>query len=115
MLAARKATQFAARRFGLTARVITEIYARRNGLDTTKGVLVTGLVPGGPGRSSGLRQGDIILKIGKREISNLAEFKRLYQELIEAKTKTVLLSVQRGNARMLRALSPSTKDEEEDE
>ena len=114
-LAAAKATQFAAKRFGITARVITETYARSNGLDDTMGVLVTSMVQGGPGASSGLRRGDIIRKIGKKTITDLASFKRLYEELIKAKTETVLLSVQRGNARMLRALSPSTKDEEEDE
>ena len=52
---------------------------------------------------------------GTPEVTDLAGFRKLYKELIEAKTKTVLLSIRRGGARMLRALSPSTKDEEEDE
>ncbi|MHC4729839.1 MAG: S1C family serine protease [Planctomycetota bacterium] len=112
-LRARKAEQFAARRFGLTVRAITEQYARRNGLPSTDGVLVTGVAGGGPAAASGLRTGDILLKLGRQAVADLEGFKAIYE-----KTKqeaNVLVSLRRGKAHMFRALNPTRSESEEDE
>jgi len=115
-LPARIAKQFDARRFGLTARVITARYARTNGLKSDKGVLVTGVRPGGPGAAAGLRRGDIIEKVGRNEVKDLESFQKLYRAAMRDKKKSVLLSVRRGGEHMFKALSPSTRtDEDEDE
>ena len=114
-LKARRAEQFAARRFGLTVRVITEQYARRNHLDSTEGVLVTGVAPGGAARAAGLRRGDVIEKLGKSRVANLDGFKALCEAIVENGESNVLVSIRRGNAKMFRALSPSKSGDEEDE
>ena len=114
-LPARTAKQFAARRFGLTARVITDRYARQKGLPSTAGVLITGVLGGGPGATGGLQRGDIILKLGRAEVKDLETFTRIYRELVKSGKKTVLVSVRRGGQSMFRTLSPSTRDDEEEE
>jgi serine protease Do len=113
---ARRADQFDARRFGLTARGISDQYARRQGLGSKEGVLITGVVAGGPAAASGLRPGDIIYKLGKEPVADLEAFRVRYDSIVkEESEETVLLSVRRGGARMFRALSPSKKDSEEEE
>jgi serine protease Do len=114
-LPSKKARQFAARRLGLTARVITGPYARRAGLSSTDGVLVTGVSAGGPAASGDVRQGDIILSIDRKAVKDLAAFEKLYDELVKAKREKVLVSVKRGTQVILRVLSPATRDPEEDE
>ena len=79
-LRAHRAEQFAARRFGMTVRTITELYARRNGLPSTQGVLVTGVVSGGPAAASGLRTGDIVLELGRETVRDLESFKEIYEK-----------------------------------
>jgi len=116
-LQALKAEQFDARRFGLTARLITDQLARRDGLPSTEGVVVTGVVAGGPAAAGGLRAGDILLAIDREKIADLDAFRQLYEKTVAARPETVLLSVRRGNALMYRALTPgrATGEEEEDE
>ncbi|MCZ6786727.1 MAG: trypsin-like peptidase domain-containing protein [Planctomycetota bacterium] len=114
-LAAKKADQFDAKRFGLTARVITERYARQRGLGSTEGVLVTGVVAGKAAASAGVRSGDIILKVGKSTVWDLDAFRVRYRSTIQAQTKTVLLSIKRGRQKLVRVLTPAKKDDEEDE
>jgi len=114
-LRARRADQFAARRFGLTARAITPQYARLNALPSTHGVLVTSIAPGGPSAAGGIRRGDIILKLNNREIDGLETFREVYGNVVRRKTRSVLVSVRRGRALTLRAISPSRRDPEEEE
>jgi len=114
-LKALKAEQFAARRLGFTARVISERYARRNGLHSTAGVLLTGVAPGGPAAATGLRTGDIVLQLDRKPVKDLASFRALYRNAIDAGRSSILLSVQRGGATMLRVLTPSKTDPEDDE
>ena len=114
-LKARKAEQFAAKRFGLTARAISEQYARRRGLPDTKGVLITGVANGGAAASSGVQRGDVILRLGKDPVSDLETFRKLYEDIVEAKKETVLVSIRRGRSQTFRTISPSKKDEEEDQ
>ncbi|MFQ5844869.1 MAG: trypsin-like peptidase domain-containing protein, partial [Planctomycetota bacterium] len=114
-LPSRKAEHFDARRFGLTARAITERYARRRGLLSTDGVLVEGIVAGGPAAAAGLRRGDIILRLRRDAVTDLDAFGRLYRAIRKESPKTVLVSIRRGQEQMLRALTPSRKDEEDDE
>ena len=116
-LKARQADQFAAKRFGLTVRAISARYARRNGLESTQGVLVTGVAGGGPAAAGDVRRGDIILKVGKETVKSLEAFQELYGAAIEKPgAGNVLMSIRRGTARMFRAVKPSKKgSEEEDE
>ena len=95
--------------------MITGPYARRAGLSSTDGVLVTGVSAGGPAASGDGRQGDIILSIDRKAGKDLAAFEKLYDELVKTKREKVLVSVKRGTQVILRVLSPATRDPEEDE
>jgi serine protease Do len=112
---AQRVDQFLARRFGLTVRAMTEQDARRSGTTSTAGVVVTGVTPGGPAATGGLRPGDVVLKVGAAGVADLESFKGLYAKVEGA--DSVLLGIRRGLGMTLRALTPSREDgdEEEDE
>ncbi|MCZ6574772.1 MAG: trypsin-like peptidase domain-containing protein [Planctomycetota bacterium] len=114
-LGALKLEYFDARRFGLTARPVTERFARQRGLKSTAGVVITGVTGGGPAAAADLQAGDIILKVQRKSVESLQSFRKLYREIQKDMPEKVLVSIQRGQARMFRALTPSKKDEEDDE
>ncbi|MCX7965574.1 MAG: PDZ domain-containing protein, partial [Syntrophorhabdaceae bacterium] len=49
--------------------------ARHFKLKDTRGVIVTEVQPGSPAYEADIREGDIIIKIGKRTIKNVNDFK----------------------------------------
>ena len=57
------------------------------------GVLVTDVARGSPAARYGLRPDDVIFAVNRREVANLAEFRRLVSEA----GRVLALSVQRGN------------------
>ncbi|MDH3593136.1 MAG: PDZ domain-containing protein, partial [Planctomycetota bacterium] len=114
-LTATKALRFDARRFGCTVRDVTARFARRTGMGTPRGVLVTGVVRGGPAAVSGLRTGDVILALGKDDIAGLNEFENRYDEAIKGSVETVLVNVWRNQRKLFRVLKPAPKEEDEDE
>jgi len=66
-------------------------------LDVTRGVLVTGIVPGGPAERGGLREGDVVLAIGDLEIGGQTSFIEALEPL--APGDRVAVTVQRGDRR----------------
>jgi len=112
-LAADKSRQFEARRFGLTALEITPEMARELGLPGDEGVLVTGVVAGGPAESAGIRAGDVILEMAQSAVAGLDGFRAACDAA--AGGKAVLFSVKRGQARMMRVVTPAVRDREEEE
>ncbi|MCX7966705.1 MAG: DegQ family serine endoprotease, partial [Syntrophorhabdaceae bacterium] len=57
--------------FGLVVQNITPEIARHFKLKDTRGVIVTEVQPGSPAYEADIREGDIIIKIGKRTIKNV--------------------------------------------
>jgi len=82
-------------KFGLTAMDISPDIIQRYGLKNNKGVLITGIDPGGPGASANLRQGDLILELNDIEIADLKTFLAALKKV--QKGQVVRLLVQRGS------------------
>ncbi|WP_457601023.1 Do family serine endopeptidase [Hydrogenivirga sp.] len=63
-----------------------------------EGVLVVGVVPGSPADRSGLKPGDVIMRVNYREVKSVNEFYSMIENLREAgKTKALLLVRRNGN------------------
>lgn len=61
--------------FGLVVQNITPEIARHLKLKDTRGVIVTEVQPDSPANNADIREGDIIIKIGKKTIRNVNDFK----------------------------------------
>jgi len=61
--------------YGLVVQNITPDIARHLKLKDQRGVIVTDVQPGSPAQDADIRQGDIIIKIGRRTIKNVNDFK----------------------------------------
>ncbi len=89
---------------GLSVQPVTPDVARQLGLDHARGVVVTRVDPGSPADQAGLDQGDVILRIGDRDIRNQGD----YQAAIAGakKGKTVLVRAWRDGHTLFFALRP---------
>lgn len=68
---------------------MTESLAESFGLKEVRGVLVAEVEPGSPAEKAGLKEGDIILKVGGKEVPSSAAFRNMIA-LFEPGTKTTL-------------------------
>jgi serine protease Do len=82
--------------WGFTAGDVTPQIARAAQLSSRRGVIVTGVETGGAAANAGLTPQDLILTIDEQPIANLAEFRRLYADLVDSGSELVLLDVKRG-------------------
>lgn len=55
---------------GASGQPVTQDISRNLGLERPQGVLVSNVYPGGPADQAGLRIGDVILKVGDREVAD---------------------------------------------
>jgi serine protease Do len=69
---------------------------RRAQLTSRKGVVTSGVRPGGLAANAGLKPGDIILRVDDSEIQSLSSFKEVFDGLVEGGTPLVLLTVKNG-------------------
>jgi len=76
---------------GLGLQPVTPDIARRLGLDTPEGVLVSEVAPDGPAAQAGLRPGDLILEVDQQAVSAPDDVARLTGD-----HESVLLLVRRG-------------------
>lgn len=95
-LSALKGTQVELEAWGFTVTELTSAIARRAGLGSTEGVLVTGVQTGGVAGIAGLQRGDLILTLDEQPIADLQSFLELYQEVVDNQQELVLLDVRRG-------------------
>jgi len=77
--------------WGATFRNISLLAAKELKRDATTGILVTSVRPGGPcGQAKPeITQGDIVLRVGNKEVKNLAELESITAEIVAGKTKPV--------------------------
>ena len=80
--------------FGLRAQNLTPEIAQQLGLADTTGVVVTEVEPGSPADVAGLRRGDVIVEVNRKEIANLTELQAQMQD----GDKSVLMLIRRDDA-----------------
>ncbi len=83
---------------GLTVQAISPQFAEKLGLDRAEGVVITSVKVGSPGHEAGLRSGDMILKMGRKPIRNLTDFRNAVEKA--KKGKSILFLVQRGESKL---------------
>jgi len=83
-------------KWGFVGQNVTERLARREKLPGTMGVYVTGVRRGEPAEEAGVEEDDIIVRVGTRDVSDVADLRREYAAAIEARKDRVLLRVRRG-------------------
>lgn len=74
-------------------------------LQATSGVLIVDIEPGSPAADGGLSVGDVIVKIGDREVTGLRDYRSIMEEL-EGRTKAIAFMVQRGEHTYFVAVKP---------
>lgn len=90
--------------FGMTVQNITDEIARQLQLESSDGVLISDVEPGGSADRAGLRRGDIILEINRKAVKNLDDYRAVIRDLNS--DEGAVLYIQRGNSRIFIALKP---------
>ncbi len=62
---------------GLVVQDITPQIAKRLGIEKTGGVIITNVYRGSPAWDAGLRKGDIIIELNKKEIDDVNQYKKI--------------------------------------
>jgi len=71
-------------RYGIRVQQLTSSLASHFNFKGQKGVLVSGVVSGSVSEASGIRMGDIITKIGLKEVENVKDFEETFDALKDA-------------------------------
>ena len=80
---------------GLEVQELNRSLAERFDIDRgIDGILITSVERGSPGAKAGLRMGDVILRVGSKEITSVKEFRKL---AAPEDTQIILLLIQRGD------------------
>lgn len=102
------------RQWGLTAEEITPLIAQTNLLDSTAGVLISGVRTGSPASEAKppLREKDVITRVEGKEVEHLGTLRALFDEIMtrEPTPKWVVIEFRRGGERMISALAPRPDD-----
>ncbi len=78
--------------------------AQRYDVQTTRGVVVISIDPDSPAQDAGIRVGDVIIAIGKKSITDVADFERTAADLETG--KPVIFHMQRGDRKLYVAVTP---------
>jgi serine protease Do len=78
--------------WGLTVAPIDPRAARRFGIENREGVIVAEIAQGGPADEAGLRPGDVIVRIGQTQISNMSDYEKAVDALGDADRMLVLVA-----------------------
>ena len=87
-------TNFA--KWGLVGQDITDRLAKREKLPTAQGVYVTGVRRGEAAERAGVKDDDIIVRVGDKDVGSVSALKREYNAADKKKETMVLLRVRRG-------------------
>ncbi len=88
---------------GFSVKDLDKNLAARFGIKKDNGVIITDVQPGSEAAAKGLRPGDIILRIGDKEISSVREFNKEYDKYEQG--DPVLLLIQRKKLKLFVALT----------
>ena len=80
--------------FGVALQNLSPQIARQLGVKVDKGVVVTRVAPGSAAQEAGLQPGDVISKINREPVSDVADFSRKMKKL--GGKESVLLLIHRG-------------------
>ena len=80
--------------WGLRAQDLTPALADQLELDTAEGVIVTDVDPSGPAAEAGIRRGDIIIELDRKEVKSARDLAKK----LDASDEGVLALVRRGEA-----------------
>jgi serine protease Do len=75
-----KADSVEQKELGLEASDLSAAQAKQLGFDGFTGVLITQVDPDGPAYEAGLREGMLIRKVGREDVTSIADFRRLVGE-----------------------------------
>jgi len=93
--------------WGLSVREVTRKYATERQLDSSEGVVVTGLSPGYPAAKAELEQSDIILNVNQQPVKDLDAFQKIYNDSTKRKAPLVLLEIARNRGRQSKVMKLS--------
>lgn len=77
---------------------ITPALQQQYNLEEEKGVVVTNIQPGSIGQRAGLREGDLILKVNRKEINSVADFNRILEDVKPG--QPIALYLKRGDQKL---------------
>jgi serine protease Do len=86
-------------KLGVTVQEITPAVAKALQLDATQGVVVTDVAEDGPAVKKGIQVNDVILRVGKKNIKTLDDFKAALAEHPDEKTIAVFVKTDGDAAR----------------
>lgn len=79
---------------GVDPQPVTPELAKALGLDAAKGALLAEVVPGTPAAKSGLRSGDVVMRLNEQAIENAGAFRNLIASTVPG--TSITLEVRRG-------------------
>lgn len=90
---------------GLTVMDLTKDIARQLGLNDERGVVVVRVETGSPAYEAGIKKGDIIKEMDRKQINDLEDFNRIASNI--KRDETVLLFINRGGKKFYVTLKAS--------
>ncbi|HZX14148.1 MAG TPA: PDZ domain-containing protein, partial [Thermodesulfobacteriota bacterium] len=87
---------------GLVVQEVNPQIQRRLRIEDSEGVIITNVDSGGPAQEAGLRVGDLILEINKKQIRNLDDYRKAIDSIKNG--ETALLLIKRGKNTIYSAL-----------
>jgi serine protease Do len=109
--------EVAFRLWGLTGMEITDKIAFDHHLDSTDGVLISGVRDGGPGALAepSLAGGDVIGSLDGQKVKNLDEFIKIYEKMTtsDKPSKSILVQFDRSGKNNVTLVKPKPNDEED--
>jgi serine protease Do len=85
-----------AKSFGLSVQDLNRDLAEQLGLDQAKGVVVADVDPEGPASEAGIRRGDVIVEVDRKEVKDAKSL----QKALEKSEDRALLLVRRGDTQL---------------
>ncbi len=89
---------------GIQVEELTEANARSLNLDEDKGVVITQVDPDGPSHNK-LQQGDVIIKIDRKEVNNLDDYRQAVKSMKDRK-EAILFRLIRNGVKTFEAVEP---------
>jgi serine protease Do len=93
---------------GLSVETMTDDIANQYGIEPGEGAIVVNVEPGSPADDGGVIVGDVILKIGNRQIKNADNFYEAAADLKNA-SKPISFYLKRGQSNIFVAITPNGK------